>query len=102
MTFDSPLEELEYWLGVLDVDLRLGVDRRHVKATARLCVLLVEKLEQDPKLDRAAFERLARRLQDIQRQLQPVARQAGKFRVIDGARREWKFRGRAHSGSRPR
>ncbi len=99
MKLTSALDELHHWLGLLELDLRLGVDRRHLLATSRLCTLLIERLEQDPKLERYEFNCLSLRLLDLQRlvagnapaQPNPPARRAGKFRVITG--------GRTHSGS---
>jgi hypothetical protein len=72
MKFACPLDELQHWLGLLEVDLRLGVARRHVEATARLCWLLVDKLEKDPKMDQEMFTLLSLRLLDLQRQMSPV------------------------------
>lgn len=94
MKHASPLDELHHWLGMLELDLRLGVDRRHLLATARLCALLIEKLEQDPKLERFEFNCLSLRLLDLQRamagnppaQPNPPARRVGKMRVIEGGR----------------
>lgn len=102
MKITDPLEELHHWLGLLEVDLRLGIDRRHLKSTARLCTLLMDKLEQEPRLNRYAFNCLALRFLDLQRAMgtdaparpNPEAKSAGKFRVITG--------GRAQTGSRRR
>lgn len=102
MTFPTPIDELYYWLGVLEVDVRLGVDARHLQAKKRLCALLVEKLEQDPKLNRYAFNCLSLRLLDLQRAIGapgttgaalPKKKRARrvKLRVIAG--------GRTHSGT---
>jgi hypothetical protein len=67
VTFTTPLDELHHWLGLLEIDLRLGIDQRHLNSTARLCHLLVEQLEEDPKLNRYAFNCLSLRLLDLQR-----------------------------------
>lgn len=94
MKHASATDELHHWLGMLEVDLRLGVDRRHLLATARLCSLLVEKLERRTKLDRYTFNCLSLRLLDLQRSItasapaqpNPSAHRVGKFRVIEGGR----------------
>jgi hypothetical protein len=54
------------------VDLRLGTARRHIESTARLCWLLVDKLEREPKMDQEMFTLLSLRLLDLQRQMDPV------------------------------
>ena len=72
MKFACPLDELQHWLGLLEVDLRLGVARRHIESTARLCWLLVDKLEADPKMDQEMFTLLSLRLLDLQRQMEPI------------------------------
>ncbi len=94
MRLTDTLEELHHWLGLLELDLRLGVDRRHLKATSRLCTLLIERLEQDPRLERYEFNCLSLRLLDLQRLVagnapvkpNPPARRVGKLRVISGGR----------------
>ena len=98
MKLTNAHDELHHWLGLLELDLRLGVDRRHLLATSRLCTLLIERLEKNPKLERYEFNCLSLRLLDLQRLIagnapsdktakpNPPARRAGKFRVISGGR----------------
>lgn len=81
MTFASPLDELHHWLGQLTVDIRIGVDRRHILSTSRLCWLLVDKLEKDPKMEREAFTLLSLRLLDLQRQISPPKQERGPVKV---------------------
>ena len=71
MKFSTPLDELHHWLGLLTIDIQLGVPQRHLNATSRLCQLLVEQLEKDPKLDIEAFNILCIQLLDLQRVIQP-------------------------------
>lgn len=71
MTFPTPLDELHHWLGMLTVDIQLGVPQRHLNATSRLCWLLVDQLEKDPHLKREEFNLAALQLLDLQRALQP-------------------------------
>lgn len=86
MKFDSPLDELQHWLGVLTIDVRLGVDRRHLLCNARLCWLLVDRLERDPgNMDQEMFTRLSLTLLDLQRQIDPP-RRAIRRPVIVGPR----------------
>lgn len=71
MKFPTPLDELHHWLGMLTVDIQLGVPQRHLNATARLCTMLVDQLEQDPKLNREEFNRVAIQMLDLQRAIAP-------------------------------
>jgi hypothetical protein len=91
--FQSPLDELQHWLGLLTVDVALGVNQRHLNSTARLCFLLIERIEREPKVDVETFRRLELQLLDLQRaisrqaspvQPNPVARRVGRLRVIEG------------------
>lgn len=84
MKFACPLDELQHWLGLLEVDLRLGVARRHIESTARLCWLLVDKLEADPKMQQEEFTLLSLRLLDLQRQIDPP--RAAKQVAVRGPR----------------
>lgn len=93
----STIDELHHYLGQLRIDVLIGVDRRHLKAGARLCWLLVDKLETaGATLDQAAFKGLQIQLLDLQRaidnhpetQPNPVAKRVGKVRVIEGRKRE--------------
>lgn len=95
MKFQNALDELQHYLGQLNIDVMLGVDRRHLGATSRLCWLLVDRL--DPKLDVETYKRLQVQLLDLQRaidnqtqetQPNPVAKRVGKVRVIEGRKRE--------------
>ena len=97
MKFHSTLDELQHWLGLLNVDVSLGVNRRHLLSTARLCWLLVDKLTADPKLDSDTFARLEIQLSDLQRAIDahaqiskpsPKARRVGSLRVIAGGQSE--------------
>jgi hypothetical protein len=63
----NDLEELHHWLGLLDVEIRLGSAQRHIDAISRLCWLLVERLQKNPKLARADYERLCLRVLALQR-----------------------------------
>lgn len=75
MKFESALDELQHWLGLLEVDIRLGVARRHLEAELRLCGLLAEKLASKPYAGKFSEETLmvmSIKLLDLQRQLAPV------------------------------
>ncbi len=68
MKFTSPLDELQHWLGMLEVDIRLGVLQRHLNSTARLCWVLLEGMTEDPPPVRLEeFRLLQIRLLDLQR-----------------------------------
>jgi hypothetical protein len=68
MRFASDLEELQHWMGLLTIDLQMGAERRHILAEARLCWLLVEKLERRPKsVDRSTFDRITLEMLNLQR-----------------------------------
>lgn len=93
MRFASPLDELQHWLGLLTVDVALGVNQRHLNSTARLCFLLIERIEREPVVDVETFRRLELQLLDLNRAIakqaapvnpNPVARRVGGLRVIDG------------------
>lgn len=93
MKFKNPLDELQHWLGLLNVDVALGVNQRHLNSTARLCFLLIERIEREPQVDVETFRRLELQLLDLQRaiskqaspvQPNPVARRVGRLRVIEG------------------
>ena len=95
MKFQSPLEELRHWLGMLAVDVALGVERRHLLSTARLCGVLIERIEagEVPRLAQGEFQRLEFQLLDLQRAIaarteptkpQPRARRVGRLRLING------------------
>ncbi len=75
MKFKSTLDELHHWLGLLTIDVQLGVPQRHLNATARLCWLLVDKLEKDVNgpatVSGELFTRLSLQLLDLQRQIEP-------------------------------
>jgi hypothetical protein len=75
MKFANTLDELHHWLGLLTIDVQLGVPQRHLNATARLCWLLVDKLEKDVNgpatVSGELFTRLSLQLLDLQRQIDP-------------------------------
>lgn len=85
MTFPTPLDELHHWLGMLTVDIMRGVERRHNNVTARLCQVLLERvqagvikgnLEQELQLSLVSFQLL-----DLQRALRgDPPRQKGSVR----------------------
>ena len=79
MNFMSALDELQHWLGLLTVDVALGVNQRHLHSTARLCFLLIERIERErePKVDVETFRRLELQLLDLQR---AISRQACSIR----------------------
>lgn len=80
--FQSPVDELHHWLGLLEVDIRLGTAKRHINATARLCWLLVDKLEAEPgDMDQEQFTLLSLRLLDLQRQIEPARPRPGVVRA---------------------
>lgn len=101
MKFKTPLDELQHWLGMLRVDVALGVDRRHLKATARLCALLIDQLDAaDPAslatLDSGQFQRLEVELRGLQcaieGQLTPANAPAPARRAIKTRRVRWRPR----------
>lgn len=68
MNFATDLDEPQHYMGVLTVDIQLGAQRRFILAEARLCWLLVEKLEKKPKsVDRAVFDRVMLQMLNLQR-----------------------------------
>ena len=75
MKFTNALDELHHWMGLLTIDVQLGVPQRHLNATARLCWLLVDKLEKDvdgpATVSGEVFTRLSLQLLDLQRQIEP-------------------------------
>ncbi len=75
MKFANTLDELHHWLGLLTIDVQLGVPQRHLNATARLCWLLVDRLEKDvdgpATVSGEHFTRLSIQLLDLQRQIEP-------------------------------
>lgn len=71
MKFQSPLDELQHYLGLLTVDVALGVAPRHLEATKRLCWLLVEQIEdRELRVDAEVFNRLQIQLLDLQRAIE--------------------------------
>lgn len=67
----TPIEELHQWLGVLRQDLQDDIESRHLLATARVCTLLIERLETaDPArpepLRLAEVEQLEEQLAGLQ------------------------------------
>ena len=68
MKHATVLDELNHWLGQLEVDLRLGVAQRHLNSTARLCWVLIEGMADDPPpIQVGEFRALQLRLLDLQR-----------------------------------
>jgi hypothetical protein len=68
----SLIDELAHYLGQLRIDILLGVERRHLLSTARLCGLLIERIDAaDPRnlatLHRAEYKQLQIHLLDLQR-----------------------------------
>lgn len=98
MNFTNPLDEFSHYVRQLALDVALGVDRRHLLSTSRLCFLLIERIDAaDPKslrtLNVAEFKALEIQLLDLQRAISkqaepvnpnPVARRVGRLRVIEG------------------
>lgn len=98
MNFTQPLDEFAHYVGQLALDVAIGTDQRHLVSKARLCFLLIEKIEAaDPKskatLNVAEFKALELQLLDLQRAISrqaapvnpnPVARRVGRLRVIEG------------------
>ena len=82
MKFRSPLDELHHWLGLLEVDLRLGVAQRHLNSTARLCWVLIEAMVADPpKVMLGEFRALQVRLLDLQRAIDGNVKKPPKARA---------------------
>lgn len=71
MKFQNEIDELQHWLGLLTIDVALGVAPRHLEATSRLCWVLVERIE-DRSLPVApeTFRRLQIQLLDLQRAIE--------------------------------
>lgn len=70
MKHATVLDELNHWLGQLTVDLGLGVERRHLLSTARLCELLVDRASKEPEaVNRYEFTRLSLRMLDLNRRI---------------------------------
>lgn len=69
MNHATPLDELAHYVGQLRIDVLLGVERRHLLATARLCGVLIERIEKDgpPKMSLVEFKALEIQLLDLQR-----------------------------------
>lgn len=82
MNFATDLDELQHYMGVLTVDIQLGVQRRFILAEARLCWLLVEKLKS---VDRAAFDCVMLQMLNLQRAITgdaPRVRTKPSLRVV--------------------
>lgn len=98
MNHRTPLDELHHYLGQLRIDVMLGVDRRHLVATARLCHLIIERIdaanpESRATLNQTEYKTLQIQLLDLQREISgapvkanPRARRVGDLRVIDGGK----------------
>jgi len=95
--FASAMDELEHWMQRLTLDLKLGVERRHILATARLCEVFADKVSRDKRAPQAQLERrmaLSMAWLDLQRRVNatapaqpnPSARRVGNLRVITGGR----------------
>jgi hypothetical protein len=81
MKFTTPLDELQHWLGMLEVDIRLGVQQRHLNSTARLCWVLLEGMRDDPPPVRVEeFRVLQIRLLDLQRAIDGNVKKPHKAR----------------------
>jgi hypothetical protein len=77
MNFASDLDELQHYMGALTVDIQLGAQRRFVLAEARLCWLLIEKLEKKPKsVNRVVFDSVMLQMLNLQRALSDDAPRA--------------------------
>ncbi len=82
MKFTSALDELQHWLGMLEVDIRLGVSQRHLNSTARLCWVLLEGMTADPPPVRVEeFRLLQIRLLDLQRAIDGNVKKPHKARA---------------------
>ena len=90
MKFASALDELGHYVGQLTVDLALGVDRRHLLSTARLCEVLIERIDAanpagTATLNETEFEGLAAKLLGLQQSIKGAPPAApGRLRVIRG------------------
>jgi hypothetical protein len=77
MKFANTLDELHHWLGLLTIDIQLGVPQRHLNASLRLCWLLVDKLhveqlsKQKAILPESVVTRVSIQLLDLQRAIAP-------------------------------
>ncbi len=82
MKFTNTLDELQHWLGLLEVDIRLGVPQRHLNSTARLCWVLLEGMTDDPPPMRVEeFRLLQLRLLDLQRAIDGNVRKPHRARA---------------------
>jgi len=67
----SPIDELAHYLGQLRIDILIGVERRHLLSTARLCGLLIEGIEKNEKalsgVKLVEYKHLQIHLLDLQR-----------------------------------
>lgn len=59
MKFASELDELEHWLGLLEVEIHRGAERRYLTVISRLCEILTMKVSRDK---RAPSTQLGRRM----------------------------------------
>lgn len=100
MKFDSPLDELEYWIERLALELRSSTAARHLVALERLCEIQADKIRRDKDAPRSELARRLRlstewtALQKRVRALTEPEPKPWKPRVIQG--------GRAQTGSRAR
>ena len=82
MKFTNALDELQHWLGMLEVDIRLGVPQRHLNSTSRLCWVLIEAMTDDPPPVRLEeFRLLQIRLLDLQRAIDGNVKRPHKARA---------------------
>jgi len=80
--FRCPLDELQHWLGMLEVDVRLGIAQRHLNATARLCWVLIDSMREDPPPVKVGeFNLLQIRLLDLQRAIDGNVKKPHKARA---------------------
>lgn len=89
------LEELEYWMQRLTLELESRTAVRHIAALERLCSLFADKVRRDKSAPPGELPRRMRLSTDwiaLQRRVQQVTRQGapsrvvGQLRVIDGGR----------------
>lgn len=74
MTFASDLDELQHWIGLLTVDIHMGVERRHILAEARLCWLFIERLENNQeRVNRHALNHITLQMLNLQRAIDDSA-----------------------------
>jgi hypothetical protein len=84
MKFESAVEELQYWMQRLQLELHSKTAVRHIVALERLCEMFADKVRRDKWAPPSELPRRMKLSTDwlaLQREAQKVTRQPGERRV---------------------